>query len=147
MLRVVAKHADEWNGEVGPSAFARKLGVLHEHCRAVGRDPADIRVSVVLRSEAQAEAMWEAMVRMSNPNLMAERRRLEGEGVTAAQLEARLKTWLWESLLPVDESHAVDRLREYVAVGVTHFIVAARPPYDVGGLERFLTRVAARVRA
>ena len=24
-LRVVAKHADEWNGEVGPSAFARKL--------------------------------------------------------------------------------------------------------------------------
>ena len=25
-LRVVAKHADEWNGEVGPSAFARKLG-------------------------------------------------------------------------------------------------------------------------
>jgi F420-dependent oxidoreductase-like protein len=147
MLRVVAKHADEWNGEVGPSAFARKLGVLHEHCRAVGRDPADIRVSVVLRSEAQAEAMWEAMVRMSNPNLMAERRRLEGEGVTAAQLEARLKTWLWESLLPVDESRAVDRLREYVAVGVTHFIVAARPPYDVGGLERFLTRVAARVRA
>jgi hypothetical protein len=54
---------------------------------------------------------------------------------------------LWESLLPVDESRAVDRLREYVAVGVTHFIVAARPPYDVGGLERFLTRVAARVRA
>ena len=24
-LRVVAKHADEWNGEVGPSGFARKL--------------------------------------------------------------------------------------------------------------------------
>ena len=24
-LRVVARHADEWNGEVGPSAFARKL--------------------------------------------------------------------------------------------------------------------------
>jgi hypothetical protein len=26
-------------------------------------------------------------------------------------------------------------------------IVAARPPYDLAGLERFLTRVAARVRA
>jgi len=145
-LRVVAKHADEWNGEVGPSAFARKLGVLREHCRAVGRNPDDIRVSVVLRSEAQAEAMWEAMVRMHNPNLLAERRRLEGEGVSAAELEARLRAWVWESLLPVDESRAIDRLHEYVAVGVTHFIVAARPPYDLAGLERFLTRVAARVR-
>jgi hypothetical protein len=54
--------------------------------------------------------------------------------------------WVGESLLPVDESRAVDRLQEYVAVGVTHFIVAARPPYDLPGLERFLTRVAARVR-
>jgi F420-dependent oxidoreductase-like protein len=145
-LRVVAKHADEWNGEVGPSAFARKLDVLREHCRAVGRKAEEIRVSVVLRSEAQAEAMWEAMVRMHNPNLVAERRRLEAEGVPAAQLEERLRAWLWESLLPVDTSRAVDRLQDYVAVGVTHFIVAARPPYDLAGLERFLTRVAARVR-
>ncbi|MET0851412.1 MAG: TIGR03560 family F420-dependent LLM class oxidoreductase [Candidatus Rokuibacteriota bacterium] len=146
-LRVVAKHADEWNGEVGPSGFARKLDVLREHCRAVGRNPSDIRVSVVLRSEAQADAMWEAMVRMNNPNLLAERRRLEAEGVPAADLEARLKAWVWESLLPVDESRAIDRLHAFVAVGVTHFIVAARPPYDLPGLERFLTRVAARVRA
>jgi F420-dependent oxidoreductase-like protein len=146
-LRVVATHADEWNGEVGPSAFARKLDVLREHCRAVGRNPDEIRVSVVLRSEAQFDVMWEAMVRMSNPNLVAERRRLEGEGVAAADLEARLKAWVRESLLPVDESRAVDRLHEYVAVGVTHFIVAARPPYDLAGLERFLSRVAARVRA
>jgi len=123
------------------------LDVLREHCRAVGRTAEDIRVSVVLRSEAQAEAMWEAMVRMHNPNLLAERRRLETEGVPAARLEDRLRAWLWESLLPVDASRAVDRLQEYVAVGVTHFIVAARPPYDLAGLERFLTRVAARVRA
>ena len=147
MLRVVAKHADEWNGEVGPSATARKLDVLREHCRAVGRDPAEIRVSVVLRSEAQAEAMWEAMIRMNNPNLMAERRRLEAEGVSGGELEKRLRAWLWESLLPVDEARAIDRLHEFVAVGVTHFIVAARPPYDFAGLERFLTRVAAHVRA
>jgi F420-dependent oxidoreductase-like protein len=145
-LRVVAKHADEWNGEVGPSAFARKLAVLREHCRAVGRDPGEIRVSVVLRSEAQFDAMWEAMTRMHNPNLVAERRRLEAEGVSAADLEPRLRAWVLESLLPVDESRAIDRLHEYVAVGVTHFIVAARPPYDLAGLERFLGRVAARVR-
>ena len=39
--------------------------------------------------------------------------------------------------------YAIER---YTKVGVTHFIVAARPPYDLAGLERFLSRVAARVR-
>jgi F420-dependent oxidoreductase-like protein len=146
-LRVVAKHADEWNGEVGPSGFAHKLAVLREHCRAVGRPFEDIRVSVLLRSESQAESMWESMVRLGNPNLLAERRRLEAEGVPAAGLEARLRAWVWEAFLPEDASRAIDRLGEYVSVGVTHFIVVARPPYDLGWMERFLSRVAARVRA
>ncbi len=52
-LRVVAKHADEWNfspmgdlGAEGPNEFARLSAVLDEHCAAVGRDPRDIRRSV-----------------------------------------------------------------------------------------------------
>jgi alkanesulfonate monooxygenase SsuD/methylene tetrahydromethanopterin reductase-like flavin-dependent oxidoreductase (luciferase family) len=34
-----------------------------------------------------------------------------------------------------------------VAARTRRIGIAARPPYDLGGLERFLTRVAARVRA
>jgi hypothetical protein len=64
--------------------------------------------------------------------------------VPAADLEARLKAWVWGSLLPVDESRASTGSGP-VAVGVTRFIVAARPPAILPGLERFLTRVAARV--
>lgn len=42
-LRVVAEHADWWNADYYPPAsYARKLGILHEHCRALGRDPASI---------------------------------------------------------------------------------------------------------
>ena len=42
-LRVVAEHADWWNADYySPAEYARKLGVLHEHCRAIGRDPAAI---------------------------------------------------------------------------------------------------------
>jgi len=38
-LRVVAQHADWWNADYySPADYARKLGVLREHCRAVGRD-------------------------------------------------------------------------------------------------------------
>ena len=39
-LRVVAEHADWWNADYyTPAEYARKLGVLRDHCRAVGRDP------------------------------------------------------------------------------------------------------------
>jgi alkanesulfonate monooxygenase SsuD/methylene tetrahydromethanopterin reductase-like flavin-dependent oxidoreductase (luciferase family) len=42
-LRVVATHADWWNADYyTPAEYARKLAVLHDHCRAIGRDPAGI---------------------------------------------------------------------------------------------------------
>ncbi|MGN6699172.1 MAG: LLM class flavin-dependent oxidoreductase [Thermomicrobiales bacterium] len=42
-LRVVAEHADWWNADYyAPADYARKLGILGEHCRALGRDPAAI---------------------------------------------------------------------------------------------------------
>lgn len=42
-LRVVARHADWWNADYySPADYARKLAVLADHCRAVGRDPAAI---------------------------------------------------------------------------------------------------------
>jgi alkanesulfonate monooxygenase SsuD/methylene tetrahydromethanopterin reductase-like flavin-dependent oxidoreductase (luciferase family) len=42
-LRVVARHADWWNADYyTPDEYARKLAILHEHCRAIGRDPATI---------------------------------------------------------------------------------------------------------
>lgn len=45
-LRVVAKHADMWNfGGGTPEEGARKIGILKEHCAAIGRDPNSIRLS------------------------------------------------------------------------------------------------------
>ncbi len=49
-LRIVAEHADVWNFSGGPvEEFTRKLGILRQHCAAVGRDPAEITLSVQLR--------------------------------------------------------------------------------------------------
>src|ERR671937_2685463 len=40
LLRIVARHADEWNSHApGPDAYRRKRERLEEHCRVVGRDP------------------------------------------------------------------------------------------------------------
>ena len=48
-LRVAARHADVWNFAGGPvETFRHKVGVLHEHCAAAGRDPAAIALSAQL---------------------------------------------------------------------------------------------------
>jgi F420-dependent oxidoreductase-like protein len=49
-LRVVARYADVWNSMPGDvETFKRKLGILHDHCAAVGRDPGEIEPSVQAR--------------------------------------------------------------------------------------------------
>lgn len=49
-LRVVAQHADIWNCPgTDVEIITRKTRILHEHCAAVGRDPADIELSVQAR--------------------------------------------------------------------------------------------------
>ena len=61
-LRIVAEHADEWNiTRVTVEEYGAKARVLAEHCRAVGRDPATIRRSLMVpvitgRTEAEVAA-------------------------------------------------------------------------------------------
>lgn len=46
-LRIAAQYADVWNFAGGPvDTFKHKVAVLHEHCAAIGRDPAAIALSV-----------------------------------------------------------------------------------------------------
>jgi F420-dependent oxidoreductase-like protein len=76
-LRVVAESADGWNTFLlPPEDYRHKLEVLAEHCKAVGRDPADIRKSLVFRAvvrEHQAEAERSpaaAALRQRDPNAL-----------------------------------------------------------------------------
>ena len=61
LLRSVAEHADWWLAfSRGIDTLKRKLAVLEDHCRAVGRDPATIRKTYPLtvflaRTRAEAE--------------------------------------------------------------------------------------------
>ncbi|MFM9105599.1 MAG: LLM class F420-dependent oxidoreductase [Chloroflexota bacterium] len=60
-LRLVAEHADMWNSFGDPEEIARLSGVLDEWCAKVGRNPAEIERSVLLRGPEQA-AMAEQYV-------------------------------------------------------------------------------------
>lgn len=64
MLRLVAKYADRWNCPAGYRDFKKTLGVLHGHCRALGRDPKEITVSeqvmvCIGANKAEADQKWE----------------------------------------------------------------------------------------
>jgi probable F420-dependent oxidoreductase len=44
-LKIVAEHADIWHSFSDTDTLVRKLGVLHEWCAEVGRDPGEIELS------------------------------------------------------------------------------------------------------
>jgi probable F420-dependent oxidoreductase len=52
-LRLVAKHADIWHTFGDPGTLERKIGILRQHCADVGRDPADIEISVGVRGNPE----------------------------------------------------------------------------------------------
>ncbi len=55
-LRIVAEHADIWHSFSGPEALERKLGILREHCAAVGRDPSEIELSTGIMTRSGGRA-------------------------------------------------------------------------------------------
>lgn len=65
LLRIAARHADVWNNlAVHQNDLGTKVAKLREHCAAVGRDPAEVRVSqqclvVIGENEADARAKSE----------------------------------------------------------------------------------------
>lgn len=67
-LRLTAQYADMWNGFGDVDTVRRKLHVLAEHCREVGRDPVEILTTrlgtiFVAETKAEAEARREAYAR------------------------------------------------------------------------------------
>lgn len=55
-LRIVANHADIWHSFSDAPTLERKLGILAEHCVAVGREMGEIEISTELRARTVAEA-------------------------------------------------------------------------------------------
>ena len=57
-LRIAAQFADEWNAWTTPDVLAHKVGVLRQHCDAVGRDPAEIAVSTQALLTLSTDEAW-----------------------------------------------------------------------------------------
>ena len=105
LLRLVARHADVWNNGGTVDEFRHKLDVLRAHCDAERRSYDAIEKSwfgsvVIDADPARAQARLE---------------RLAGAwGMSAADMAKRA--------LAGTPEQVVARVREYVGIGVTHFI-------------------------
>lgn len=127
MLRLVAERADGWNvvWRVEPTAYQERLGVLTRACENAGRDPATVRRSVGLltivgENEADLATRWKAAQRWTPGGA------IDGVGPDA---------WGRECLIGTADA-CVERIREFVALGVEEIIFSFAPlPFAVADPE------------
>src|SRR5436190_1665494 len=124
MLRVIAKHADQWNTFGSPAVFQHKIEVLKEHCSAVGRNFEDIEVSwagacLVSDSREEISALLERWSSVF--------------GLTPEQYA--------KGALVGSPAEVRDQIAKYIDVGVTHFIPIANAPFNQDSIRRFAEEV------
>ena len=116
-LRVVAEHADWWNSDYyTPAEYARKLGILHDHCRAVGRDPAAIVPSCYMGLSISR-----------NPERLITRRFLGHRGDV--------------HVISGDPEAVVSQIADFAAAGVRHMQINFLDFPRTEGLELFVNEV------
>jgi probable F420-dependent oxidoreductase len=63
-LKYVARHADIWHSFSDVDTLERKLGILADHCEAIGRDVSEIEVSTAADSAEAAKPLYDAGARL-----------------------------------------------------------------------------------
>jgi F420-dependent oxidoreductase-like protein len=122
-LPLVAKYADLWNAGALPlPTLARKVAVLDEHCRLIGRDGGDIErtylTPLYLREDlAEVERLLQQIPQVQTRSIAEMRALILAGDVAAVQRQ----------------------VQAYVDIGVTHLILALRRPgfFDREGLRLF----------
>ncbi len=126
MLRIVAEHADVWNTfaeDLG--TYGRRLAALVDHCADIGRDPNDIRKSLIMRA-VLAETDNEARVRFDE--------------LVPLNSSARQTTFVGTP------EQFIEYLRPYRKLGVGDFLLGVRRPVDWQTIELVARDVAPSMR-
>jgi alkanesulfonate monooxygenase SsuD/methylene tetrahydromethanopterin reductase-like flavin-dependent oxidoreductase (luciferase family) len=124
-MRIVARHADEWNKSGGsPEAVAESLAVLRQRCDEVGRDYETIKKSVMVWLHIR-DTTREAAATHNAIRVAAGMPRASDRGALAVVAGA----------IGTIESVA-DTVRAYAAVGVDELLIQMHEPYDLETLAR-----------
>jgi F420-dependent oxidoreductase-like protein len=124
LLRLVARYAQIWNMGGSLADFKHKIEVLDRHCAAVGRSPEEIERSwfgpLLIDEDEERLA-----VRL--------RKRAERSGTTGAAIDQRMIAGTPEQV--------ITRIREFEAIGVTHFIAMFGRVDDLRATRLFADKV------
>jgi alkanesulfonate monooxygenase SsuD/methylene tetrahydromethanopterin reductase-like flavin-dependent oxidoreductase (luciferase family) len=148
MVRAIAKHADVFNSmPASVEGFERKLDVVGSACAAVGRDVASLGLSLetqilVCATDAEIDACFEKMdalrpAEKSDEDILAQMK------ATNPELESygSRKDFENEFLIGTPDV-VVDRMKEYTALGVTHFMLWFMDYPSLDGVRLFAEEVA-----
>jgi len=129
IMPLVARYADGWNAPMGitPDGIRERVAILRAECARIGRVPCDIEVSVFLPLEGMSP---------------------EGAGsvVSPEQARAAAKSKV-KNVLAGRPQDIAGHIQNFIDAGVSHVIVAVRPPYDTELLRRFADEVIPAFRA
>jgi alkanesulfonate monooxygenase SsuD/methylene tetrahydromethanopterin reductase-like flavin-dependent oxidoreductase (luciferase family) len=131
-LRTVARSADHWNAMGSVEKLRRKVEVLHGHCEAVGRDPAEIAFTagckpIIRDTEADARRLWESQ--------MAHNRTPMSDVIDDDTF------WVGTP------EQVAERMVERRELGFDTFLAEMAAPYDDETLERWIGEVKPMVEA
>ena len=120
-LRVVAEHADWWNVMPGlpPASIRKKLSVLYEHCRTIGREGDAIRKTMFLPV-------------IVNDSYQVAKRKAE-----------KINPWDWA--LVGDPVSIIDQLQEFREMGFDLFQVMFPNFPDTDDMKLFMDKVLAHL--
>jgi F420-dependent oxidoreductase-like protein len=122
-MRIAAQYADEWNVWGTPETLIRKMAVLDQHCRDLGRDPKSIKRSC------------QVLLFLTDDQATLERARA-GMGMP---------------VIAGGVSEVRDAIRQYAEAGIDEFIVPDRTlgptvAQRTATMDRFINEVAKDVR-
>jgi F420-dependent oxidoreductase-like protein len=131
-LRISAQYADIINVLGTPETVRHKIAVLHRHCQDVGREPAEIEVSVdlpyIMTSRGEADAARHALASRLGANVHIPPEDLYG------------------GLLVGDPRDMHGQIEALLEAGVQHVILQPMPRAEPGPLAAFAEHVIPRFR-
>lgn len=135
-LRLVAKYADEWNSQpLGPEEYQHKVEVLKQHCAEIGRDPAEIRRSIMV-GHLVGRDQDEVVKRLHRWMSITGR---QGED------DEMLETLKGRGYLIGTPSEVVEQIQERAEQGLERFMLQTLDPDDLDALALIADEVLPRV--
>lgn len=133
-LRLVAQYADEWN--ITPTTveeYDHKAGVLRQHCADIGRDPSDIRQSIMLAH----------LIGRNDQEILERADRMRGILLSMADIEPAevIERWKARGMLIGTPEQIVADIQRRQQQGVERIMLQTHDQEDMDALELFASEV------